>query len=434
MEMEREIAELRQQLAHYEAVDGKAHIADSVPSLDPPQPKPEANQSTDPHHGAADSLLDLSRGPKTAKQARSAPRPQTKPRSLNDVTLDGPQIDDLFQEFYTYYQPFLPILEPQTSANQTFDLSPLLFWVVIAVAARRHTAQPDLLSQVEGPVSQMLSDTVFSNPQNYHVVKALAILCTWPLPRKKTSKDPTWLFSGLMMDIALQAGLHRPFNVQDFYTRQRIELREEDVRDRLRTWVCCNVVAQEISTAFGQPPRTVYDFNLASLKQPATNDPKGLSLELFWRLQIERFCNRISQNFYNNRNNPIGITSPEERAVWMNVLVEEYQRLRTEIESQGSHINKLYLHAAGLHLHLSAFFDSSSAPNYVKDLLNLWFATTTFLRTACDLKIHSVPALPYMTHHNLMMMLGAGTSLMKLLNSFFANHVAKGRVVHQRGV
>lgn len=269
----------------------------------------------------------------------------------------------------------------------------------------------------------MLSGTVFSNPQNYHVVKALAIWCCWPMPRKKSSKDPTWLFAGLMMDIALQAGLHRPSNVQDFYTRQRIELRDEDVRDRLRTWVCCNIVAQEMSTAFGQPPRTVYDFNLTSLKQPSTNDPKGLSLELYWRLQIERFCHRISHNFYNNKNNPIGITAADERAIWMNVLMEEYQRLKSDIEAQGSQINKLYLHAAGLHLHLSAFFDSSSAPNYSKDLLNLYLATTAFLRTAVDLQIHSVPALPYMTFHNMMMMLGAGTSLMKLLNSFFAVNI-----------
>lgn len=393
MAMEREIADLRQQLAYYEAANGKTKIVESIPSLDPPS-ELKMDPTTALHHGAADSLLDLSRGSKTMKQPRAG-RGSTKARTLDSVYLTGPQIDELFKEFYTYYQPFLPILEPDTTVNQTYDLCPLLFWVVIAVAARRHATQTALLDRVEAPVNKMLAEVVFANPQNYQVVKALAILCTWPLPKKKTSKDPTWLFSGMMMEIALQTGLHRPSNVQDFYTRQRIELRDEDVRDRLRTWVCCNIVAQEMSTAFGQPPRTVYDFNLTSLKQPSTNDPKGLSLELFWRLQIERFCNRISLNFYNNRNNPIGITSADERAVWMNVLMEEYQRLSREIEAQGSPINKLYLHAAGLHLHLSAFFDSSSAPNYVKDLLNLWFATKAFLRTAKDLKLHSVSALPY---------------------------------------
>lgn len=74
-------------------------------------------------------------------------------------------------------------------------------------------------------------------------MKALCILCTWPLPISSTSTDPTFMLSGLMMQIAMQIGLHRPSHAQDF-TKFRVELREEELKDRVKTWAACNVVAQ----------------------------------------------------------------------------------------------------------------------------------------------------------------------------------------------
>jgi hypothetical protein len=46
-----------------------------------------------------------------------------------------------------------------------------------------------------------------------------------------------------MMHAAMQIGLHRPGHTQDF-SKLRIELREEELRDRVKTWAVCNIVAQ----------------------------------------------------------------------------------------------------------------------------------------------------------------------------------------------
>lgn len=57
------------------------------------------------------------------------------------------------------------------------------------------------------------------------------------------------MLSGLMMQIALQIGLHRPSHAQDF-TKFKVELREEELKDRVRTWAACNATAQRyLSTA-----------------------------------------------------------------------------------------------------------------------------------------------------------------------------------------
>lgn len=145
--------------------------------------------------------------------------------------------------FFSVYHPFLPLLTSSKSPDEYYEASPLLFWAIVAVAARRYIPDPTLLSSLSGPVTRLLWTTVADVPQSYLVVQALCLLCTWPFPISSTSNDPTFMFSGLMMQIALQIGLHRPSHAQDF-TKFRVELREEELRDRVTTWAACNAVAQ----------------------------------------------------------------------------------------------------------------------------------------------------------------------------------------------
>ena len=135
------------------------------------------------------------------------------------------------------------MLDPQKSPDDYYKASPLLFWVIIAVAARHYDADPTLLNSLNGPVSRLLWSTLQGVPQSYFVVKALCIMCTWPMPISSTSSDPTFMLSGVMMNIAMQIGLHRPSQAQDF-TKFKVELREEELKDRVRTWAACNAVAQ----------------------------------------------------------------------------------------------------------------------------------------------------------------------------------------------
>lgn len=52
------------------------------------------------------------------------------------------------------------------------------------------------------------------------------------------------MLSGLMMQIALQLGLHRPVQTEEF-TTFRMDVRGEELKDRLHTWINCNIVAQK---------------------------------------------------------------------------------------------------------------------------------------------------------------------------------------------
>lgn len=86
-------------------------------------------------------------------------------------------------------------------------------------------------------------------------------------------------------------------------------------------------------------------------------------------------------------------------------------------------VSAVYLRAANLHLRLSAFFDSPSSTDYHMDLIALWHSTTSFLETAFNVSTAAVNVYAYSTNYILQMIVAAGFSLLKLMNSFFAHHI-----------
>lgn len=167
------------------------------------------------------------------------------------------------------------MLDPQKSPGDYFEASPLLFWVIISVGARHYEADPRLLTSISAPLSRLLWATLADVPQNYVVVKALCVLCTWPLPISSTSTDPTFMLSGVMMQIAMQIGLHRPSHAQDF-TKFKVELRDEELKDRVRTWASCNAVAQRLVPFYSFKMISLANGRVVAL-QPAMGNRPALS-------------------------------------------------------------------------------------------------------------------------------------------------------------
>lgn len=146
--------------------------------------------------------------------------------------------------YFRFYHPFLPLLDPTKDPEECRSCSEILAWTVICVSSRRYPFESGLLLSLSGPFSRLLWASISSVPQNYHVVKALCLLCTWPLPTTSQKSDQTFMLSGLMMNLAMQLGLHRPVQPEEF-TTFRMEVRGEELKDRLQTWVLCNIVAQK---------------------------------------------------------------------------------------------------------------------------------------------------------------------------------------------
>jgi hypothetical protein len=381
---------------------------------------------------AVSSLLHLKQG-----GAYGMPRAAYE---LENVSLTEDTANQLFNEFFGQYHLYLPFLNPAQLPEQYNAQSPLLFWSIISIAARRWTLDPGLLTTLTGPLSRLLWTTIGEVPNNHYIVKALCLLCTWPLPTSTTSTDPTHILSGVMMKTAMGIGLHRPNHTQDF-SRVSIDLNKEQLHDRVTTWAVCNIVAQSIGTGYGQPASTLYDWTLAV--RPGDEGPFTLSAELEARLQIERFCDKVSKEMYSNASDPRGVAGDELRALLTRVYRREYGELQVSIMSRSnlSPIVNLHLKAAGLHLRLSAFFDSSNTPGYREDLMGLWRATTAFLDLFFELETPSpdnptTGVLRNATNYIFQIIVAACFTLLKLLSSFFANEIdfERGRQLFHRTI
>lgn len=381
---------------------------------------------------AVSSLLHLKRG-----GSYSLPRVT---HELDTVRLTDDSVNQLFSEFFTFYHPFLPFLNPAQPPDQYHSQHPLLFWSIIAVAARRFRPNPTLLTNLAGPLTHLLWNTIGEVPTSYFVVKAICLLCNWPLPTSTTSSDPTHILCGVMMKAATMIGLHRPNHSQDF-SRVSVELNREQLHDRITTWAVCNIVAQTIATAYGQPASTLYDWTLAT--KSGDEGQVGLSHELEARLEIERFCDKVSKEMYSNASDPRGVAGDEHRAMLMRVYRRDFAELQATILSQQlSPIVNLHLRAANLHLRLAGFFDSSTTPGYMDDLMGLWRAATGFLDELLEVeKVTSPPdttgsILQYATNYLQQMLVAAGFAILKLLRSFFSKTIDfdRGRTLFHQTV
>ncbi|KAK4191778.1 hypothetical protein QBC35DRAFT_425380 [Podospora australis] len=373
---------------------------------------------------AVSSLLHLKRG-----GSYNMPRIA---RELDDCRITEDDERQLFSQFFNFYHPFLPFLNPNQTPDQYYQQHPLLYWAIIAVASRRYNPGLNLLAKLSGPLTRYLWTTIGDVPQSYFVVKALCLLCTWPLPTSTTSSDPTHILCGVLMKIATGIGLHRPNHINDF-SRVAVELNNEGLHDRIKTWAVCNIVAQTVGTGYGQPASSLYDWTLA-VRGGDAGGPFSLGPELEARLQIERFCDKVSKEMYSNASDPRGVAGDEHRAMLMRVYRREFNELQASILGQNlSPVINLHLRAAGLHLRLAGFFDSSSTPAYLDDLMALWRATTSYLdyildenqscREEYQYQFRDQFFLRYATNYLQQMLVAAGFALLKLMRSFFAKQI-----------
>ncbi|KAL2219139.1 hypothetical protein M432DRAFT_609996 [Thermoascus aurantiacus ATCC 26904] len=419
-EMEKEIADLRRRLANSGNQIPTAFEANTIDQssedvfCDPDSP-PSARDGSlsvpvEPQSSTLHTPLVLQRADASILlQEDNAWR-------LEDISLSRVRVARLFEQFFKYYHPFLPLLDPLKGPDEYLHRSALLAWTIICVASRRAPSEPGLLRSLSAPFSRLLWSTITSVPQNYHVVKALCLLCTWPLPTTSQRSDQTFMLSGLMMQVAMQLGLHRPVQAEEF-TTFRMEVRGEELKDRLQTWVICNIVAQNVATGYGQPPGTLYDWALepASLKDADYRLPDELRI----RLRIEKFCDRVAKGLYSSKPEPAEFVSAE-KLVMVRILESELKEMELEFGQDISQINMIHLRAAELHLRYFVFLSSSARS---EDLMNLFVATTSFLGRVLDLETSPGNLLSHSSNYILQMIVSAAFALMKLLKSPFARQI-----------
>lgn len=150
---------------------------------------------------------------------------------------------------------------------------------------------------------------------------------------------------------------------------------------------------------------------------------------------------------------PVGLVSDEQRSIMSDFMALDLEEIEEKLKPETSGtscdilptarclalraklkpfsvlkadriaITFLYLRAAGLHFRLSAFFDAPDSPDYQAHLFSLWQSTSSFLECVFNLNKFAGGLLPHASNYILQMIVAAGFSLLKLLNSFFADRI-----------
>ena len=86
---------------------------------------------------------------------------------------------------------------------------------------------------------------------------------------------------------------------------------------------------RSVATGYGQRPWTLYDWTLdpGALKDPSYLLPEELS----HRVQIERFCDKVTKALYSNPTDPVGLTKADERHILCNLLARDFDELEARI-------------------------------------------------------------------------------------------------------
>lgn len=140
----------------------------------------------------------------------------------------------------------MPLINDRIPVDRLFDLSPLLFWTVIAIASRTREAGSDLHTRLREPLMQLLWAKISTVPMSHFTIQAILLLCTWPYSPVSLISDPTSMLVSIAKSGCVQLGLHRPENMQDFH-RVRFDVQREQIKEAVLIWVCCFIASERYS-------------------------------------------------------------------------------------------------------------------------------------------------------------------------------------------
>jgi hypothetical protein len=153
------------------------------------------------------------------------------------------QLDNTWKRYFKQYDPIMPILKRNHSANEYYKYSVYLFWAIIGVAARSYSEDPFLIFRLAPKINNLALLSLHPSTASLATIKGHLLLLNWPFPRDSLTRDLPFPLAGGMIHMALQIGLHVPLAAQDF-SRERVRLSEDDASRIAELWGYCVVTYQ----------------------------------------------------------------------------------------------------------------------------------------------------------------------------------------------
>ncbi|KXT09834.1 hypothetical protein AC579_9300 [Pseudocercospora musae] len=276
----------------------------------------------------------------------------TVERDIHGLTVRAAEVDDCFAIFRDKCLQYVPIMENMPSPNDCYTRSPLLFWTIVAIGARKYLNNPTLIVQL-GPRISNLSKTAIARLEPVLLtVQALVLQCAWPMPFRTLCNDVTPVAAGLVLQLATTVGLHIQGSGQEF-VRSKLSTHRDRMLERGRLWACCSLVCQRVITTNGTPPLLVpdnYDFNSVDCFIPSSLTHQKLIGDTLTEAIVDLMRSRI-------------LTASQSRlpGIVDSILAKAIERLQQLNYEAVKTIDVFYAQAAELHLLSFHLFKHRSA-------------------------------------------------------------------------
>jgi transcriptional regulatory protein LEU3 len=136
--------------------------------------------------------------------------------------------------FFRDYHRAMPILDPSLTPNAYYSRSPLLFWVIISVGSRKYSKQPTFNNALSPRVTSLAMHSLNSKNKPFEAIKSWILILTWPFTSNAFYREPTFIFSGALLHMALQYGLQTPYLRVDSMTLPA--LKETNIVAKAHLW------------------------------------------------------------------------------------------------------------------------------------------------------------------------------------------------------
>lgn len=351
-------------------------------------------------------------------------------KSLDAVVLSPETIRELYLEYVRHYHPILPVVDVSRGPERIHRLCPALFWVVMFVALRRHDSDKLLLLRLLPLVKNVLAEISISPITRYnpteddepilnaclvYSVQAFILYSLWPPLTSSLSADLSWNTIGVALFQAIRIGLHS--SGQLFGTGTGTDTSPQQyamAQEQMKTWIICNIVSENIATAFGFPAFVQFDFLSAQ--------HCDLPLSTRHVMEIAHFEDQVARTLAMGANTDTGLTHINERIALVKVLLKQLDDLEIKLLAESRHEDghrKLHYLVARIHLLTCYFLDAQNIPNFElsKGLVRLFNAAIALMAHVemCEAKTRAF--VKYLPVVSILHIWQASCIIVKLANS-----------------
>ncbi|KAI1608239.1 hypothetical protein EDD36DRAFT_423662 [Exophiala viscosa] len=339
---------------------------------------------------------------------------------LGAIRLRHTQAKAMFATYFEKYHPFFPILDPQRTNELCYETSPLLFWSVIAVAARQLQLEDHFLKQLGSELSRTFWATVASNTSSTQHVQAMLLLASWPLPDVRLWTDKSLTFSKMAMNSAMMMGMHRPGCEHEYSKDSAQPGNRWDVLERSRTWIASAALCQSLSLDLGHGSISHFDdWSIRSACCMGSSFSADMPLQICHSLMIQRCSHDGLRSLAQAADGPYGIPAGPNPFDLIADCEQQFQDLETSLDDQLSLANRLELHGSKLHIQCFYFLYDDRVDLRLPGILRAYATASTLIATILsDDTSHDV--LPHAPLRFTSIILNAALVIFRILHSTFA--------------